>query len=88
MQVHGLEELGHELNSLAKQGKWQEMTKAIDDETVHLFCAAGRYDEIARAAEQRFGGLVDVLGCPDDLPPDLVQDLRAIPSGAEKAANA
>ena len=85
LEVHGLEELGRKLNALSKQGKWEAMTQEVDDDTVSLFCARGRYDEIGGAVRERFGGLVDVLGCPADLPPDLIKDLQAIPTGADSA---
>jgi hypothetical protein len=53
---------------------------------VHLFAAVGRHDEIAKAIENRFGGLSDsvsAIAAPDtspDLTPDLVQDIQKIAS--------
>ena len=51
-----------------------------------LFAAVGRYDQIAKAIEARFGGLVDSVSAsasaskPADLPPDLIQDIARIPT--------
>jgi probable F420-dependent oxidoreductase len=83
---HGLEDLGEKLNRLSKAGKWQQMTAEISDDVVHLFCAVGRHDEIANAIEARFGGLSDAVAdsasadLEGAMPPDLIQDIRRIPS--------
>ena len=83
--VHGLEDLGHKLNAMSRQGKWSEMTKEVPDDVVHLFAAVGRYDQIVKAIADRFGGLTDALNAranaaqPGPLPRDLIQDIRRIP---------
>lgn len=83
---HGLDELGEKLNYLSKNNGWDEMTRLIDDDTVRLFAAVGRFDELEGAVREQFGGLVDTLsiGTPVDepggLPPDLLQDLGRIES--------
>jgi probable F420-dependent oxidoreductase len=81
--VHGLEDLGHKLNAMVRQGKWEELATEVPDETVHLFAAVGRHDQIVGAIERRFGGLVDALTLRGDgvgeVPPDLVHDIRRIP---------
>ena len=83
LAVHGLEDLGHKLNALTRQGKWGEMAREVPDEVVHLFAAVGRHDQIVAAIEERFGGLVDALTLRGegvgDMPPDLVQDIRRLP---------
>ena len=85
LALHGLEELGHKLNAMTRQGKWSEMAKEVPDDVVHLFAAIGRYDQIAKAIEERFGGLTDALNAranaalPGHLPRDLIQDIRRIP---------
>ena len=85
-EVHGLEDLGHKLNQMSKAGQWEQMTKEVSDDVVHLFCAAGRHDQIKAAIEQRFGGISDAVFAsmasttPSDLPPDVIQDIRAIPT--------
>jgi probable F420-dependent oxidoreductase len=85
-ELHGLTELGGKLHRLSKAGKWDEMAAEVSDEVVHLFAAVGRHDEIAKAIENRFGGLSDsvsAIAAPDtspDLTPDLVQDIQKIAS--------
>lgn len=74
-EVHGLEDLGRELNDMSKKGKWDEMTQTVPDDVVNLFCARGRYDQITNAIELHFGGRVDVVGMPADTPRDLLQDI-------------
>jgi hypothetical protein len=85
-ELHGLTDLGGTLHRLSKAGKWDEMAREIPDDVVHLFAAVGHHDEIAKAIEDRFGGLsdsVDAIAAPDaepDLPPGLVQDIQKIGS--------
>ena len=79
-EAHGMEDLGHKLNAMSKKGEWDAMTREVSDDVAHLFCAVGRHDEIAGAVEQRFGGIADVVGLGEDVPPGLVQDLHRIPT--------
>jgi probable F420-dependent oxidoreductase len=84
LAVHGLEDLGHKLHAMSREGKWNEMAKEVPDDVAHLFAAVGRHDQIVGAIEQRFGGLVDSLtlrgvGDASEVPPDLVQDIRRVP---------
>ncbi len=84
--MHGLEDLGHKLNAMTRQGKWSEMAKEVPDDVVHLFAAVGRYDQIAKAIADRFGGLTDALNAranaavPGHLPRALIEEIRGIPS--------
>jgi len=83
-EAHGLGDLGRKLNGMTRAGQWDQMAKEVPDDVVHLFAAVGRHDQIARAIEARFGGLVDSIGAsansakPSDMPPDLLQDLARI----------
>ena len=61
LAVHGWEELGMELHSMSKRGQWSEMAKRVPDEVVRTFAAVGRYDEIAGAIADRFGGVSDTV---------------------------
>jgi probable F420-dependent oxidoreductase len=85
LALHGLEDLGHKLNAMTRQGKWAEMAKEVPDDVVHLFAAVGRYDQIKKAIADRFGGLTDAINAranaalPGPLPPDLIHDIRRIP---------
>ncbi len=42
LAMHGLEDLGHKLNAMVRQGKWAEMAKEVSDDVAHLFAAVGR----------------------------------------------
>jgi len=86
LEVHGLGDLGRKLNRMTREGRWEEMAKEVPDDVVDLFCIAGRHDEIAKAIESRLGGVVDSLHAsansskPANLPPDLIRDIRRIPT--------
>jgi probable F420-dependent oxidoreductase len=86
LEVHGLGELGRKLNVMSKAGQWDRMAAEIPDDVVRLFAAVGTHRELAREVERRFGGVADAValsggyGVRQDVPPDLVQDLRRIPS--------
>jgi probable F420-dependent oxidoreductase len=77
--LHGLGELGRKLNVMSKAGQWDEMTREISDDVVRLFAAVGTHREIAREIGRRFGGRVDTLAL-GGVPPEIVQDVRRIPS--------
>lgn len=77
-EAHGLEDLGHKLNDMSKKGQWDDMTKEISDDVVHLFAAVGRHDQIVGALEKRFGDLVDIVALPADTPAEVVQDVAGI----------
>ena len=77
-EVHGLQDLGLKLNDMSKKGQWDEMTKEVSDDVVHLFAAVGRHDELVGALTERFGGMADMVGLPEDTPSDLIQDVLAI----------
>ena len=86
LAVHGLEDLGHKLHAMSREGKWGEMAKEVPDDVAHLFAAVGRHDQIAGAIQERFGGIVDSLtlrgdgvGDATEVPRDLVQDIQRIP---------
>jgi probable F420-dependent oxidoreductase len=86
LEAHGLHDLGRKLNAMSKAGQWDRMAAEIPDDTVRLFAAIGTHEELARAIEDRFGGAVDAValsggyGVRQDIPPDLIQDIRRIPS--------
>jgi probable F420-dependent oxidoreductase len=87
LAAHGLEDLGHKLNQLVRQGKWGELASAVPDDVAQLFAAVGRHDQIVSAIEERFGGLVDALTLRGDgvgeVPSDLVADIRRLPHAFE-----
>jgi probable F420-dependent oxidoreductase len=86
LAVHGLEDLGHKLHAMSREGKWAEMAREVPDDVAHLFAAVGRHDQIVGAIERRFGGMTDALtlrgdgvGDASEIPRDLVQDIRRVP---------
>jgi probable F420-dependent oxidoreductase len=86
LAAHGLEDLGHKLNALVRQGRWNDMAAQVSDDVVHLFAAVGRWDEIAGAIERRFGGIVDAINARANpatpaLPRELIADIRRLPRG-------
>ena len=91
-EEHGLADLGPRLNAMTKAGQWDKIAGEISDDVVHLFAAVGRHDQIAKAIEARFGGLVDSVSAsasstkPSDLPPGLIQDIQRIPTRYRPAA--
>jgi len=80
LEPHGMGDLGRSLNALSKQGRWEDMTRAVPDDLLHLMCAAGRHDQLADAIATRFAGVSDVVTVSSPLPPDLIQDIQRIPA--------
>jgi len=87
LEMHGLGDLGRELNQMSKQGKWNELAARVPDDVVHLFAAVGTHKEITKRIEARFGGLSDAInlradstGGGGDIPPDLIQDIKRLPT--------
>jgi probable F420-dependent oxidoreductase len=76
---HGHGELGRKLNVMSKAAQWDRMAAEVSDDVVRLFAAIGTHADIAREIERRLGGRVDALAL-GGAPPDLVQDVRRIPS--------
>ncbi len=86
---HDLEDLGEKLNYMSKNSQWDRMSDEISDDVVRLFAAVGRHDEIANAVKDHFGGQMDAFSDsasydePGSLPPDVLQDIKAIPTDFE-----
>ena len=86
LELHGLGDLGRKLNRMTKDGAWDRIAAEVDDDTLHLFAAVGRHDELADAVAERFGGAADAvyaslsMDMRPALPPDLIQDIRRLPT--------
>ena len=84
LELHGLEDLGHKLNRMSKEGQWEQMTAEIPDDVVRMFAAIGKHDEIAAEIERHFGGVSDAIFAsvattmPADYPAGLIQDIQRI----------
>ena len=85
LSLHGLDELGLKLHGMSLDGRWNEMTSEVSDDVVRIFAACGTYCEIARAIEERFGGVADAIeinfpvDTPAGLERELLTDIRRIP---------
>ena len=94
LELHGLGDLGRKLNRMTKEGAWDRIAAEIDDDTLRLFAAVGRHDEIAAAVETRFGGAADTIYASTsmdmrpDLPPDLIRDIQRLPTRFKGHAHA
>jgi probable F420-dependent oxidoreductase len=84
LELHGWGDLQTELNTLSKQGEWDEMGRRIDDEVLDAFAVRGTPEEIPAQLQERFGGVVDRVSL--DMPyrggegvvPRIVAGLRAL----------
>jgi probable F420-dependent oxidoreductase len=59
LEVHGWGELQPELNSLSKQGKWDEMGDRITDDILDQFAVVAPPGEVVAAVNDRYGDMVD-----------------------------
>lgn len=79
--LHGWGALGAELHALSRQGGWDAMATAIDDDVLTTFAAVGSPQEVARELHRRYGDLIDRLGFAtqdgEPVPDELVAAVRA-----------
>ena len=86
LEAHGLHDLGRKLNLMSKAAQWDRMAAEISDDVVRLFAAIGTYAELPKVVAARFGGVSDAVavsggyGVHQDVPADVVQEIRRIPS--------
>ena len=59
LEVHGWHDLQPRLQSLSREGKWQEMGALITDEMLHTFAVIGTVEEVARKIVHRCAGQMD-----------------------------
>jgi probable F420-dependent oxidoreductase len=82
LECHGWGALHAELNSLSKQGRWDEMAGLIDDEILHAIAVVGPRDSIADALVERLDGIADGVSLTNNRAPDpdhwsdVVADLK------------
>ena len=83
LECHGWGDLHPELNSLSKQGRWDDMAGLIDDEILHAIAVVGPRDVIADAVFDRLDGIADGVSLTNNRAPDpghwadVVADLKA-----------
>ena len=59
LEVDGREELQPHLQGLARQGEWQAMGAAVDDELLDAVAVRGTPEDCARKIHEKFAGLSD-----------------------------
>ena len=57
LELHGWGELATELNRLSKQGDWDAMGEAVDDEVLRAIAVVAEPDDVGPALARRFGGI-------------------------------
>lgn len=77
LDVHGWGELQPELNTLSKQGRWQEMATLIDDDMLHTIAACGSPAQVAAHVRDRVDGVSDRI-CLYQPGPIAVESLAEI----------
>ena len=58
LDIHGWGGLQDELNTLSKQGRWEEMGTIVDDEILNTFAVVGEPEQIAPELHRRYGDCV------------------------------
>jgi probable F420-dependent oxidoreductase len=59
LEVHGWQDLQPRLQSLSREGKWQDMGMLISDEMLHTFAVSGTVGEVAQQVVRRCSGQMD-----------------------------
>ena len=79
LDAHGWGDLQPELNTLSKQGRWDEMSGLIDDEVLDTLAIRGEPAAIAPKILQRFGEVADRVGfyLPYAVDPGAIAQVRA-----------
>jgi probable F420-dependent oxidoreductase len=86
LDLHGYGDLHHDLNTLSKQGRWDDMTDLIPDDLVRTIAVTGQRGAIAAALVARTEGVTDSISLVNNRNPDpanfadVVADLRALTS--------
>jgi len=82
LEVHGWGDLQDELNAMTKQGEWDRLADAVDDEVLRAFAVIGTPSEVVEELRRRYAGIVTRITV---VPPDdageaaaLLEALRAI----------
>ncbi len=62
MELHGWQEIAHQLSALASRGAWVEMPALITDDILAEFALIAAPTDLSAAIRARYQGLVDRLG--------------------------
>ncbi len=83
LDLHGWGGLQDELNTMSKQGKWQEMAEVVDDEILNTFAVVGEPETVAPELHRRYGDVIQRISfyAPYQSDPDrwtkVMSDLKA-----------
>ena len=70
LECNGWEGLHPRLNSLSKQGRWDDMAALVSDEMVESIAIVGRRDEIAGRIRAKVAGIADTVSLECTRRPD------------------
>ena len=59
LEHHGWGEVGQRLSQLARLGRWQEMASVVPDEVLQAVAVEASPEEVPRALQERYRGLLD-----------------------------
>ncbi len=59
LTLHGWEHVGEELSRLARERRWDEMPKLVNEEMMREFSVSGRPSEVAQEVVRRYRGLLE-----------------------------
>jgi probable F420-dependent oxidoreductase len=82
LACHGWEDVHKQLNTLSKQGRWDDMTGLISDEILETIAVVGERHEIAGKLSARLNGIADSVSLTHNRYPDpgywadIVAELR------------
>jgi probable F420-dependent oxidoreductase len=88
LACHGWEDLHAELNRMSKAGRWDDMTRLIDDEILETIAVVAPRGEIAGKLRERLDGIADGVSLTHNRAPDpsqwadVVSDLKEHTHGA------
>ncbi|MEM8925154.1 MAG: LLM class F420-dependent oxidoreductase [Actinomycetota bacterium] len=83
LDIHGWGGLQDELNTMSKQGRWEEMGTLVDDEILNTFAVVGEPEAIAPELKQRYGDVIQRISfyTPYQSDPDrwrkVMDDIKA-----------
>jgi probable F420-dependent oxidoreductase len=69
-ELHGYGDLHPELQSLARQDRWKEMSTLIDDDLLETIAVVGEPSEIATKVRTRLDGISDAVSLVNNRAPD------------------
>jgi probable F420-dependent oxidoreductase len=84
LDLHGWGDLGADLTTLSKAGRWSEMGELIDDEVLNAFAIVAPLEEVPQKVVERCAGVVDRVSFISRVQhPSLLDSLRGHVAGAD-----